>query len=221
MKSNTYTRSSLVGMTLSAALHLGTALALSFTLAGAVHAAEVGGIKLDDSAKVAGKELKLNGAGVRTRLGFKVYALGLYLGKKETAVDAVLASAGPRRFTLVTLREVTADDLGQAFMTGINANTDKAEKSKIVAQMLRFGEIFQTVGVMKKGDVLHVDWVPEKGTTLELNGKSLGEPMPDVAFYNGLLKIWLGDKAVDSSLKPLLLGGKPADSVAHNNASGG
>ncbi|MFO1328451.1 MAG: chalcone isomerase family protein [Rubrivivax sp.] len=33
--------------------------------------------------------------------------------------------------------------------------------------------------------------------------------MPDAAFYNALLKIWIGDKPADSALKPLLLGGKP------------
>ena len=56
-------------------------------------AVEVEGVKLDDSAKVAGKDLKLNGAGVRVRAIFKVYVMGLYLGKKETSTDAVLASA--------------------------------------------------------------------------------------------------------------------------------
>jgi len=171
-------------------------------------AVEVAGVKLDDSVKVAGKDLKLNGAGVRVRAVFKVYALGLYLGKKETTTEGVLAATGPRRFQIVMLREVSGDDFGQAFMSGINANSDKAEKSKLVNQMVKFGELFQAVPGLKKGDTMIVDWLPEKGTTIELNGKSLTEPIPDLAFYNALLKIWLGDKAVDSSLKPLLLGAK-------------
>ncbi|WP_430769828.1 chalcone isomerase family protein [Stenotrophomonas maltophilia] len=32
--------------------------------------------------------------------------------------------------------------------------------------------------------------------------------MKDVGFYNAMLKIWLGDKPVDSSLKPDILGAK-------------
>jgi Chalcone isomerase-like len=106
------------------------------------------------------------------------------------------------------MREVTGDDFGQAFMSGINANTDKAEKGKIVGQMVKFGEMFVNVAALKKGDTLTVDWVPDKGTVIELNGKSIVEPLPDLAFYNALLKIWLGDKPADSSLKPLLLGAK-------------
>lgn len=170
-------------------------------------AADVGGVKIDDSARVAGKELRLNGAGVRTRAMFKVYAMGLYLGKKETTAEAVLAASGPRRITLVMMRDVSADDFGQAFMTGINANTDKAEKGKIVNQMVKFGEMFVSVGQLKKGDTLQVDWVPDKGTVIELNGKPIVEPLPDITFYNALLKIWLGDKPADSALKPALLGG--------------
>jgi hypothetical protein len=182
------------------------AAALTLALPTHSHAVEVGGVKLDDKVKVAGKDLALNGLGLRTRAMFKVYAMGLYLGKKETSAEAVLAASGPRRFTIVMMREVSGEDFGQAFMAGINANTDKAEKSKIVSQMVRFGEMFITIGGLKKGDVITGDWVPEKGTVLELNGKSISEPLPDVNFYNALLKIWIGDKPADSALKPLLLG---------------
>jgi Chalcone isomerase-like len=171
-------------------------------------AVEVAGVKLEEGAKVAGKDLKLNGAGVRTRAVFKVYVMGLYLGKKETTTEAVLASTGPRRITLSMLREVSGEDFGQAFMNGINANSDKAEKSKIVGQIVKLGEIFVAVGSLKKGDLVNVDWVPDKGTTIELNGKSISDPLPDAAFYNALLKIWLGDKPADTALKPLLLGGQ-------------
>ena len=50
----------------------------------AAAAAEVGGVKLDDKASVGGKELVLNGAGVRTRAIFKVYVGSLYLPAKAT-----------------------------------------------------------------------------------------------------------------------------------------
>ncbi|MFG6462937.1 chalcone isomerase family protein [Roseateles sp. DXS20W] len=182
------------------------ALGLALGLAGAAQAIEVGGLKFDDTAKVAGKELKVNGAGVRTRVIVKVYALVLYLPEKKDTTAGVLESSGPRRFSLGLLREVTGEDLGQAFMAGITANTDKAERSKFVNQLAQFGEAFVNIPQGKKGDVITVDWVPDTGTVMFLNGKPIGEPMKDIAFYNAVLKIWLGDKPVDSSLKPQLLG---------------
>lgn len=183
-------------------------LGLALSLAGAAQAVDVGGIKFDDTVKVAGKELKLNGAGIRVRIVVKVYALALYLPEKKTTTAGVLESTGPRRFTLGLLREVTGDDLGQAFMAGITANTDKAERSKFVNQLAQFGEAFVSIPQAKKGDIITVDWVPDTGTVMALNGKQIGEPLKDIGFYNAVLKIWLGDKPVDSSLKPEILGTK-------------
>jgi len=181
--------------------------ALAFAIAlPATAAVDVSGYKFDDTTKVAGKELTLNGAGMRTKFVVKVYAAGLYVPeKKKTAAD-ILKQDGPRRITLQMARDVSSEDFGKAFMDGLNDNVDKAEKQKIVAQIGKFGEMFAGVNGLKKGDVLHIDWIPGSGTVCELNGKKLVENVPDIAFYNALLRIWLGDKPVDRSLKPALLG---------------
>lgn len=180
---------------------------LALGLTGLAQAVEVAGVKIDDTVKVAGKDLKLNGAGVRTRVVVKVYTMGLYLTEKKTTTASVLETAGPRRIALTMLRDVTGDELGQAFMAGITANTDKTERSKFVNQLAQFGDAFVSIPLAKKGDTITVDWVPEKGTVIYFNGKQNGETMQDQGFYNALLKIWLGDKPVDSTLKPALLGG--------------
>jgi hypothetical protein len=171
-------------------------------------AAEISGVKFDETTKVAGKELKLNGYGMRTKFVVKVYAAGLYLAEKAKTVPEVLAAEGPRRVTLVMMRDITSEDFGSAFMSGLNNNVDKADKTKIVGQISKFGEMFAMLEGLKKGDVLHLDWHPGAGTQCELNGKKIGEVLPDIAFYNSVLRIWLGDKPVDSSLKPALLGAK-------------
>jgi len=186
-------------------LAAGALLALSFALPAAA-AVDVSGYKFDDINKVAGKDLKLNGAGMRTKFVVKVYAAGLYLSEKSKAVADILKQDGPRRVTLQMARDVSSEDFGKAFMDGLNDNVDKAEKQKIVAQIGKFGEMFAGVDGLKKGDVLHIDWIPGSGTVCELNGKKLIDNVPDITFYNALLRIWLGDKPVDRSLKSALLG---------------
>lgn len=171
-------------------------------------ALEVAGVKLDDTARVANKELKLNGAGLRTKAIFKVYVAGLYLPEKKTAVAEIMDAAGPRRLTIVMLRDVSSDDFGQSFMTGLNANSDKAEKSKIFNQTVKMGEIFASIPSLKKGDTVTADWLPGSGTQIHVNGKTVGDALPDLAFYNAFLKIWLGDKPADGALKQGMLGGK-------------
>jgi hypothetical protein len=168
-------------------------------------AAEVAGVKFADSVKVAGKELQLNGLGVRTKFILKVYATGLYLQDKKSTVEEVMAAEGPRRVQLVMMRDVTSDAFGDAFMSGINNNLDTKDKTKIVTQISKFGEMFALLDALKKGDVLDLDWIPGQGTTCYLNGKRIGDITPDVAFYNAILKIWLGNKPADASLKPKLL----------------
>jgi hypothetical protein len=180
--------------------------AFSLSVMSEAAAVEVVGVKLDDTAKVANVNLKLNGAGVRTKAIFKVYVAGLYLPEKKTNVADILALPGPRRMTLVMMRDISADDFGQSFMTGLSNNSDKAEKTKIINQTVQFGEMFTLLPGLKKGDVLQLDWLPGVGTVSSMNGKKMGETVPDLAFYNAVLKIWLGDKPADSSLKPQLLG---------------
>ena len=149
-------------------------------------AAEVSGIKFADSVKVAGKELQLNGLGVRTKFIVKVYAAGLYLQDKKSTVEEVLAAEGPRRIQLVMMRDITSDDFGNSFMSGINNNLDSKDKTKIVTQISKFGEMFAGIESLKKGDVLDLDWVPGTGTVCLLNGKRVGEVTPDIAFYNAI-----------------------------------
>lgn len=183
----------------------GAALAFAFSLPAAA-SVDVNGYKFEDTTQVAGKDLKLNGAGMRTKLVFKVYAAGLYLPEKNHNVAEILKEEGPRRVTLQMARDLSSEEFGKAFMDGLNENVDRAEKQRIVSQIGKMGELFASVDAIKKGDVLHLDWIPGVGTQCELNGKKLGNPIPDINFYNALLRIWLGDKPVDKSLKPALLG---------------
>jgi hypothetical protein len=173
-----------------------------------VRAAEVAGVKLDETAQVANQELKLNGAGIRHKVFFKVYVAGLYLTNKKATVPEVLAIPGAKRIQIVLLRDISSEDFGQAFMAGIRKNSDMSERAKIINQMLTFGQLFASIPELKKGDVLTTDWVPGSGTLIMLNGKKISEVIPDIAFYNALLRIWLGHNPADEKLKKAMLGEK-------------
>ena len=71
-------------------------------LAGFAVAAEVEGVKLADTVRLgdAGPELVLNGAGVRTRVFFKVYVGALYLQRKTAAAQAAIGDPGAKRVAM-------------------------------------------------------------------------------------------------------------------------
>ena len=173
-----------------------------------VQAVEDGGVNIDDTLPLGGKELKLNGAGLRVKFIINVYAMGLYVTDKKTTPAEIQALDGPKRVALTMLREVNSDELGTLFITAINANTDADEKARYATQTAKFGEKFASLGKVKKGDLVTLDWLPGTGTVCSVNGKPLGDALPDAGFYSAILRIWLGDNPADSSLKPLLLGGK-------------
>src|ERR1700681_2013686 len=91
---------------------------LAFAFAASAGAAEVGGIKLDDKVAVGGQELVLNGAGIRTRVVFKVYVASFYLPAKATDLSGVLGKA-PRRIQMNLLRTLAADQLVDALNEGL------------------------------------------------------------------------------------------------------
>lgn len=166
------------------------------------------GVKLDDTVQVGTQTLKLNGAGIRYKVVFKVYVAAMYLPELKSTTAEVIALPGTKRMSLTIMRELSSDDLGQRFMDGLRKNLDVSERSKLIAPMLSFGQMFSTISSLKKGDVITFDWIPGTGVVSSHNGKKLGEPITDPNFYNGVLKIWLGEHPADETLKHKLLNDK-------------
>jgi hypothetical protein len=186
---------------------LSLAAALVFTgSAAAAATVAVGGFPYDESTRAGSQDLKLNGAGVRYKLIFPVYSAGLYLTDKKKTPAEIYAAPGAKRMRLVMQRTVNAEEFGQAFLTGIQQNSDRAERTRLIEQLMKFGQLFATVPELKKGDILAIDYVPGQGTVIQINGKQAAEPIADPGFYSMLLKIWLGDKPADPKLKSGLLG---------------
>jgi Chalcone isomerase-like len=169
--------------------------------------AEVEGVKLDPTAQVGGAALQLNGAGVRTRAVFKVYVAGLYVPAKANNAAALLAQKGPRRVAITMLRNVDADTFSGALSEGLQKNLSDAQFAGFKAQIDTLTANFKAAGEAKKGDVIHLDFAPDAGTRVVVNGKAQGSAIAGEDFYTALLRIWLGDKPVDGDLKKGMLGG--------------
>ena len=166
--------------------------------------AEVGGAKLDDRATVGGQPLVLNGAGIRTRVMFKVYVASLYLPAKAPDLAAVLARA-PRRIQMNLLRTLAPDQLIDALNEGLKENNSEADLTAVKAQTDQLMTIMRSFGEVKEGNVVTLDFV-DGATVVGFNGASRGT-IPGDAFNKALTKIWLGDKPVQADLKKALLGG--------------
>lgn len=178
-------------------------------VSGAVAQVTVSGVRFDDSADLKGSKIQLNGAGVRYKAVFKVYAAGLYLSRKAGTTEDVLAAPGAKRMTITMLRDIDSAELGKLFARGMEDNMDKSAFSKLIPGVLRMSQIFSDHKKLNAGDTFALDWVPGTGTVVTVRGVQQGEPFKEPEFFNALLRIWLGPNPADWKLKEALLG-KPA-----------
>lgn len=185
-----------------------TALALALAAGAApAQAVTIEGVKFEPTAQVGGQTLQLNGAGVRTRAFFKVYAAGLYVPEKSADAAALLAQTGARRVAIAMLRDVDAETFASSLAEGLKANHSEAQLAALKTQIDQLQAVFKSMGSAKKGDSIHLDYAPDAGTRVIVNGQPRGEPIAGAAFFAALLRVWLGDKPADAALKKAMLGG--------------
>lgn len=173
-----------------------------------VHSAEVAGVKLEDRDKIANSELTLNGAGLRKRAFFQVYAIGLYLPEKKTTAAEAIGAAGPKRVAIHMLRDVGAEQFADALMDSMRDNHSEADMKALEPRARQLAAIMAEMKEAKKGMRISLDWVPAAGTQMTVEGKPAGAPIAGEDFYRALLRIWLGENPVQADLKKALLGEK-------------
>lgn len=178
----------------------------------AAPAAEFEGVKVPDSVRLAdvGAELPLNGTGLRSRFMFRVYVGALYLeknlAKKSAAASTIINDVGAKRMALHMLRELPADQFTEALEDGLKNNTTAEELPKLEARVKQLRAVFDAVKIARVGDVIVIDFLPGTGARISING-DVKATIAGEDFSRALLRIWLGDKPADGSLKKGLLGG--------------
>ena len=185
------------------------ALIVSF-MCGAAFALEIEGVKIDDQVTLGkgGPKLVLNGAGVRHRMMMiNVYVGALYVTAKKTSAEDVLADPGPKRVAMhILIDELTAKELIASLNNALAANHIPAELALIESRIQDLNRMMNSVGVIKKGGVVLLDYLPGIGTRISVNGIEkitiTGED-----FFNAMLRIWIGGKPVDGRLRDAMLGG--------------
>lgn len=196
-------RRTFIGSTLS------TAAALSLPLtsrAAAPGFTEVAGVRFDNELDLQGHRLVLNGAGIRYKVIFKVYAMGLYLPQKTNSAEEALNMPGAKRIQMQMLRDLSVSDFGRLVTHGIQVNAAKEDFVKIVPDIARIGQLFAAYDKAYTGDKLIMDWLPGTGMVATFKNTVQGDPFTEPEFFKTILRIWLGDYPPDAQLKEALLG---------------
>ncbi len=176
----------------------------------AAHGVEIEGVKLDEKIFLARgvPPLILNGAGVRHKFLFlKIYVGSLYLVQKKHDRDAILADPGPKRVSMHILADqVTAGDLISSMNNALAENLVPHQLAMLEKRLSKLNEMMSSVGAIKKGSVVHLDYIPAAGTRISIDGE-VKLTIPGADFYRAMLHIWIGAKPVDGRLRDAMLGG--------------
>ncbi len=166
----------------------------------------VEGVPFDEAARLAGRDLQLNGTGLRSVFVIKGYVAGLYLPERAKNAAVILGMKGPKRLQIHPLRDVGADKFIQALNDGIHRNQTEVQVQKLSDRLVQLEDAMRQIGSTRRGDTINFDYAPDAGTIITVNGVARGRPILGEDFYQAVLRIFIGDNPVDRDLKSGLLG---------------
>jgi len=172
----------------------------------AAPAAEIQGVKFEDSIRLADTRLELNGVGLRGVVFIKGYVAGLYVPQKSADAEALIQQKGPKRMLLHMLRRAEAHDFIDAFDHGLRKNLKEDQLLFMAPRMEQLSRTMTEVGTVNKGDVVALDLGADGSTRIAINGAVRGSAIAGPDFYSAILRIFIGERPVDQGLKKGLLG---------------
>ncbi|MFT3926435.1 MAG: chalcone isomerase family protein [Myxococcales bacterium] len=176
-------------------------LASGLSLAAVPHVSADGA--LPSVVTVEGKQLKLNGSGVRQKSIFriKVYTIGLYLEVNSASPAQILTHDGLRQLELLLTHSAPRKRLVEEFHDGITTNA-QAHLPLLAKRLERF---LAALPDAKEGQRLVITYVPGQGTRLRGPGTDSGV-IPGKDFADAVFGAWLGETPLDDDLKEQLAG---------------
>lgn len=180
------------------------ALALSLCVSGMSQAATVAGVEIPDALQAARSELKLNGAGVRSKWMMDVYVGGLYLNQASQDAAGIVKADAPMAVKLHIVSGLVSSDkmksaTSEGFVNATNGNT-----APIQGSIDKFMAVFNDE--ITENDVFDIVYVPGKGVEVYKNEELLDTIDGGMAFKEAVFGIWLSDKPAQEDLKAKMLG---------------
>src|SRR4051794_23015873 len=168
------------------------------------HAADLDGVSMPDTRVTDGKQMRLNGIGLRTYsvLGIRIYVAGLYLERRSGDPDAILQSSERKLLDIRFLRDVGAEDARQAWRDGFEQNC----RAPCYLDPRDVDRFLAAVPSMRKGDATTLLFT-SNGVQVTVNGRSMGD-IGNPHFAKTMLATFIGPEPPTPRLKRELLGGR-------------
>ena len=166
-------------------------------------AREVKGVNLPETVSIQGTSCKLMGVGIRKKLIINVYLGALYMSQPVQSASQAISIDQVKRITMYFLyKEVRADQLVDAWNEGFEKNAGNS-LAVLKDKINLFNGYFTEP--MKKGETMHLTYIPGKGTEVNIKGIVKGV-IEGKDFMEALFSIWFGPYPPSKGLKEGMLG---------------
>ena len=178
-------------------------LLLTAALTTPAAALTVEGVDVPDTYSAMDTELKLNGAGTRSKWFMDLYIGGRYVPETIHDGQAIINADEPQAITLhIISGMITSDKMKSATMEGFE-NSTGGDLAAIKDDVDAFLDVFSEE--IKDGDVFDLVYLPGEGVRVLKNGKERAT-IGDLEFKKALFGIWLSDEPAQEDLKEKMLG---------------
>jgi Chalcone isomerase-like len=162
----------------------------------------VEGNRYAQTVTIAGKTLKLVGAGTRVKWLFDVYTMGAYTESGNCSIGSIRNKDEVKYLRINMLRSVSKKNMAMALNEALTTNTPRDASSELKKQIETF---VSYVNQCPKGTMMEMVYIPGKGTVLKHNGRAHGKPIPGKAFARVLWDCYFSPKTCCKSLKSDIL----------------
>jgi len=179
------------------------ALVAIFSVGFANAQTQVGDATLPNQITIEGTDLVLNGAGIREKVVFDLYAGGLYLKSKSSDAKSIINADETMVIKLdIVSKFVSSSKMTEAVDEGFEASTDD-NIGPLEDRIEKFKSFFKDEIV--KTNVFDIAYIKGVGSVVYKNGTKIGV-VEGMDFKKALFGIWLGEDPADEDLKEGLLG---------------
>jgi len=162
----------------------------------------------DDSfpatASVEGTTVKLIGSGLREFMFIDIYSMGAYSQSGTCSASALTSKDEVRYIKLVMKREIPKNRMTSNLRGSLEKNLPPDASDELKGKVETFLSYIKSD--LPEGATVDIAYRPSVGTSLKLNGKSLGAAVPGKDFADTLWRSYFGPKTCCSSLKKQILG---------------
>jgi colicin import membrane protein len=151
-----------------------------------------------------GSDVVLNGVGEARELTGSLYLGALYLEHRSSNPDVIATSVWSKRISMrISADKLYGRRLGQLWRERIAINSDRKLVTELGKEVMQFVDALKDTFV--KGDEIAIDFLPEKGTSISVNGTEIAR-IKKPQLYELLVQAWVGEKPPTAQFKVGVLG---------------